>query len=80
MKTVSVKIPDEDYRILEILAADVPRHSKAAVVRVAVTEYCRQHATTSQRKADVLKRTQGAFKHAPLDPKTHRENLSKRMI
>lgn len=80
MKTISAKIPDDDYRVLESLAEEVPRHSKAAVVRAAVNEYCKKHVVGMQRKSEVLQRTKGAFKHAPLDAKKHRESISERMI
>jgi predicted transcriptional regulator len=79
MKTISAKISDTDYRVLENLAKRKPG-SKSAVVRDVVHEFCtRQMAETEQRNA-IIDRAFGAFKAAPLDAKMHRENLSETML
>ncbi len=79
MKTISAKIPDLDNRMLEKLAKATPG-GKSAIVRNAVHEYCTKQSFSQTRRADVLRRTKGAFKDAPLDAKKHREMLSERMI
>jgi len=78
MKTVTVNIPEEDYKILKLLAADFPRHSKASVVRKAVDEYCRRKEVNIKNK--VLDKTKGAFREAPLDAEKHRRALAERMV
>jgi len=79
MKTISAKISDTDYQVLERLAKRKPE-SKSSLVRDVVHEFCtKQKAEMEQRNA-IIDRAFGAFKIAPLDAKTHRENLSEKMI
>ncbi len=79
MKTISAKISDHDYRVLENLAKSKPG-SKSAVVRDVVHEFCaKQMAEVGKRNA-IIDRAFGAFKAAPLDAKNHRENLSGKLI
>ncbi len=79
MKTISAKIPDSDNLMLEKLAKATVG-GKSAIVRDAVHEYCAQQMVSQARKAEVLRRTKGVFKEAPLDAEKHREMLSERMV
>ncbi|MCK5843994.1 MAG: hypothetical protein KAG97_04745 [Victivallales bacterium] len=79
MKTISAKISDSDYQVLGKLAKSPPG-SKSAIVRDAVHEFCKKQVAGIEKRNAILRRTKGAFRHAPLDAEKHREELSKRMI
>lgn len=79
MKTISAKVSDSDYQMLGTLAKNL-LGSKSAIMRDVVHEFCKKQVAGIEKRNAVLRRTKGAFKHAPLDAKKHREELSKRMI
>ncbi len=79
MKTISAKIPESDNLLLERLAKGTPG-GKSAVVREAISEYCKTQAVSQSKKSEILHRTKGAFRHEPLDARKHRENLSEGML
>ncbi len=75
MKTISAKISDHDYRVLENQIK-----SKSAVVRDVVHEFCTKQKADAEKRNAIIDRAFGAFKSAPLDAKKHRETLSENMI
>ena len=79
MKTISAKISDHDYRVLENLSKN-NLGSKSAVVRDVVHEFCARQLAEVEKRNAIIDRAFGAFKAAPLDAKTHREKLSEKMI
>ena len=79
MKTISAKISDHDYQVLESLAKSKPE-SKSAVVRNVVHEFCTKQQAEVEKRNAIIDRAFGAFKAAPLDAKTHREKLSEKMV
>ena len=79
MKIINVKIPESENNILESIAGHKPE-DKSALVREAVRQYCAKQAAGQNRKNAVIDEVFGAFKHAPLDAKKHREELSGKML
>lgn len=79
MKTISAKIPDSDYRVLERLA-ETKSGSKSEVVRDVVHEFCKKQVAGIEKRNAILRRSFGAFKDAPLDAKKHREMISEKML
>jgi metal-responsive CopG/Arc/MetJ family transcriptional regulator len=79
MKVISVKIPDSDNNLLESIVGDEPG-AKSVLVREAVRQYCAKQSTGQKRKNAVIDKVFGAFNHAPLDAKKHREKLSEKML
>jgi len=79
MKTISAKISDHDYQVLENLVKS-KLGSKSAVVRDVVHEFCTKQLADVEKKNAIIDRAFGAFKASPLDAKTHRETLSEKML